>query len=68
MNQNKTHHLDVPTLLIASMAVFATIQAFAQDRPAVSAATNTVNTAPAAPAVLPGKGLAQHDFFYAGES
>ena len=37
----------------------------AQDKPT---ATNTAGTLPAAPAVLPGKGLAEHDFFYAGES
>jgi hypothetical protein len=33
--------------------------------PAIMAATNLI---PNAPAVLPGKGLAQHDFFYAGEA
>src|ERR1035437_8610135 len=32
---------------------------------AIMAATNPI---PNAPAVLPGQGLAQHDFFYAGES
>ncbi len=31
-------------------------------------ATNKPAAQPAAPAVLPGKGLAQHDFFYAGEA
>lgn len=40
-----------------------TMLAHAQDQPA-AIATNP----PAAPAVLPGKGLAEHDFFYAGES
>jgi outer membrane protein assembly factor BamB len=33
-----------------------------------AAAQDHATTAPAAPLVLPGKGLAQHDFFYAGES
>lgn len=32
-----------------------------------SAQTTTPTTAPASPAVLPGNGLAQHPFFYAGE-
>jgi hypothetical protein len=31
-------------------------------------ADTTSNAPPLAPAILPGKGLAQHDFFYAGES
>ncbi len=37
-------------------------------QPAVtSSAPMLVDSVPAAPPVLPGKGLAQHDFFYAGE-
>ncbi len=39
--------------------------AFAQEKPAPPAVTNA---APLAPAVLPGGGLARHDFFYADES
>ena len=35
---------------------------------ACAVAQNKPTTAPVAPAVLPGKGLAEHDFFYAGES
>lgn len=37
----------------------------APDKPAPPKAADN---APAAPAVLPGKGLAEHDFFYAGEA
>ena len=35
---------------------------------AAAAAAAVPATGPAAPSVLPGRGLAQHDFFYAGES
>jgi hypothetical protein len=35
---------------------------------AIATATTVPATAPAFPAALPGRGLAQHDFFYAGES
>ena len=47
--------------LIAGLTALAT----AQEK---LATTNAVAVMPAAPAVLPGKGLAEHDFFYAGES
>ena len=49
---------------VAVLSVFGAC-ARAQDKPT---ATNVASVATAAPAVLPGKGLAQHDFFYAGES
>ena len=39
---------------------------YAQERSAVSSPTTSDNVR-LAPASLPGKGLAQHDFFYAGE-
>jgi len=41
------------------------LSATAQTQPTTK---STAAPAPAAPAVLPGKGLAEHDFFYAGES
>lgn len=47
--------------IILTIAALGAIPFFARH---VSAQTNS---APAAPADLPGKGLAQHDFFYAGE-
>jgi len=40
----------------------------AQTNPAPSSASQPANNPPNAPAVLPGEGLAQHDFFYAGEA
>jgi hypothetical protein len=49
--------------LIALGAVLGfTVNGLAQTRPAPA------TTRPAAPAVLPGRGLAEHDFFYAGEA
>lgn len=42
----------------------ASVQAQAQTTPMAAVAINP----PAAPAELPGRGLAEHDFFYAGES
>jgi len=38
------------------------------DAPAAGTAIAAVSDVPQAPAVLPGQGLAQHDFFYAGEA
>jgi hypothetical protein len=46
----------------ALLAVFSAACLVTQAQPPESTAS-----APAAPAILPGKGLAQHDFFYAGE-
>lgn len=45
--------------LVSSLAVAHGQEAASPNKPAVK---------PAAPAVLPGNGLAQHDFFYAGEA
>jgi hypothetical protein len=50
-------------LLVAAACLSVGTFAIAQDNPAT-----TPTTAPAAPAMLPGNGLEQHDFFYAGES
>lgn len=49
----------LPALIVATLSHAA----MAQNRPASRPAAT-----PQAPAVLPGKGLAEHDFFYAGES
>jgi hypothetical protein len=53
----------------------ASLSVLAQEIPAVSSApektvapTKPADVTPPAPAVLPGNGLAQHDFFYAGEA
>ena len=40
----------------------------AQSNAAAANAGKPASAAPQAPAVLPGKGIAQHDFFYAGEA
>jgi outer membrane protein assembly factor BamB len=48
--------------LLALLVIFSSTL-MAQDKPAAPPAT-----APAAPAALPGNGLSEHDFFYAGES
>ncbi|MDB5320794.1 MAG: hypothetical protein JWN40_2425 [Phycisphaerales bacterium] len=57
-------------VLVALVAPFAA----AQDKPAASTpdkappAKAAIDTSPAAPKVLPGSGLAEHDFLYAGEA
>jgi outer membrane protein assembly factor BamB len=59
--ENK-HTLRCIALILAAGAVCAVTPAWAQPaKPAAAAKPNF-------PAVLPGKGLAQHDFFYAGEA
>jgi outer membrane protein assembly factor BamB len=55
---NNKHTLRFATLVLAAGAVCAVTPAWSQ-APA---------SKPNAPSVLPGKGLAQHDFFYAGEA
>jgi hypothetical protein len=50
------------------LIIFVSSRACAQDKLATTNAANTASVAPVAPAILPGKGLAEHDFFYAGES
>lgn len=50
-------------VLVALTLVSVGSIALAEDKPAA-----LPTTAPAAPSVLPGKGVAEHDFFYAGES
>jgi hypothetical protein len=52
------------------MMVLAMIaSAPAQNKSATNiVATVNIAALPAAPPILPGSGLAQHDFFYAGES
>lgn len=47
----------------SASALLLVVPLFAQSAPATKPAP-----APAAPAVLPGKGLAEHDFLYAGEA
>jgi outer membrane protein assembly factor BamB len=49
-----------PMILAVLLAAFAALS--------VSAAQSAVAPGPQAPAVLPGKGLAEHNFFYAGEA
>ncbi len=52
-------------LIMAAGAVCAVAPASGQEaKPAVAQPAEK----PAFPSVLPGKGLAQHDFFYAGEA
>ena len=56
--------------IFPTLVMVAALNGFCADTNA--AATNALvtvtNAVPYAPAVLPGKGLAQHDFFYAGEA
>ena len=64
MNNKQT--LRFIALILAAGALCAVKPARGQEaRPAVAAPSAAK---PAFPSVLPGKGLAQHDFFYAGES
>lgn len=65
-----------PIALGIGLAVFSGACLYAQEKPAASkasqnttqpASSKTTDKTPMAPAILPGKGLAQHDFFYAGE-
>jgi hypothetical protein len=71
----KRIQMKIPLLLslaAGSWLLLAAGQA-AQEMPATPTATNrpaaakVMDNTPLAPAVLPGNGLAQHDFFYAGE-
>ena len=55
----------VPGAIVATSISFADTTALVSTN--AMAAVAATNAPPAAPAVLPGKGLAQHDFFYAGE-
>ena len=57
----------VGTAAILAAAVWALLS-FATRAAAQTVAPAASPAPAAAPAVLPGKGLAQHDFFYAGES
>src|SRR5882672_452503 len=50
-----------------TMVPLACLLVFASARLATGQVTNDAKVADDAPAVLPGNGLAQHDFFYAGE-
>ena len=65
MPGNSIHLIPVYMKSLLSLLLLGVISlpAVGQDKAAASPAA-----APLAPAVLPGKGLAQHDFFYAGES
>ncbi|MGA3261429.1 MAG: hypothetical protein ABSE35_21310, partial [Bryobacteraceae bacterium] len=54
-------------LAISGLALFSH-QGWAQTNAPAANAGNAASIAPQAPAVLPGNGLAQHDFFYAGEA
>ena len=64
----KKHYL--ATLIGLGLTSFA----HAEDKPPAAPATKpaiatkVVDTSPAAPKALPGKGLAEHDFLYAGEA
>ena len=60
--QNKTSRF-ICTCLMLVLAMTSAV--LAQNK---STETNATNNLSAAPAILPGSGLAQHDFFYAGES
>ena len=60
--QNKTRKFIFMGLMFALATASSVL---AQDK---SVAANSTNNLPASPAILPGSGLAQHDFFYAGES
>jgi hypothetical protein len=63
---NKQQTLRFIALILAAGAVCAVTPARGQEaRPAAAA---PASAKPAFPSVLPGKGLAQHDFFYAGEA
>jgi len=53
----------VKTALLSCIVI---LEVSAQEKPVDSTAAAAI-TLPMAPAALPGKGLAQHDFFYAGE-
>lgn len=71
LNKNIPSLLNKRTLAVVAIAGASGFLFFAQtlsgqENPAVSS-QSTVNNATLAPAVLPGNGLAQHDFFYAGE-
>jgi hypothetical protein len=55
-------NIQIKFTLLAAFALLAIARA--QD----AAVTNKPAAKPSAPAVLPGNGLAQHDFFYAGEA
>src|ERR1035438_7976757 len=54
-------------LAISGLALFSH-QGCAQANPPAANAGKPASDASQAPAVLPGNGLAQHDFFYAGEA
>jgi hypothetical protein len=60
--QNKTRCFIFTGLLLV---LATTLSVLAQSK---SATANATNNLPTAPAFLPGSGLTQHDFFYAGES
>jgi hypothetical protein len=51
-------------VLLTAALLSAATAAIAADKPAAP----TAPAGPVAPAVLPGKGLAEHDFFYSGEA
>ena len=55
-------------LLAIAGLVLLSHPGLAQTNPPAANAGKPASEAPQAPAVLPGKGLAQHDFFYAGEA
>ncbi len=54
--------------LIGKAFAFALMASVALARAAMATDTNPPAAKPSAPAILPGNGLAQHDFFYAGEA
>ena len=63
---NKQQTLRFIALILAAGAVCAVTPAVGQ--PAQPAAAAPAAEKPGAPSILPGRGLAQHDFFYAGEA
>ncbi len=62
----KQHRLGIALLFAALVPAASRAQVPSTQSTGVTATRPT--TRPAAPAVLPGHGLAEHDFFYAGES
>ena len=67
MNPKLTPAILILTILPAWLAS-AQVTPAAASAPEKPAPRKAVDNTPAAPEVLPGKGLAEHDFFYAGES
>ena len=74
MKSHRTRSSNLYAISIAAFAATLAAQVAAQDKSVTTAphtppaATAALESKPRAPAILPGKGLAQYDFFYAGEA